>query len=59
MNENKPDSGIKNAMLSLAQRIQQKCNAQITENNGEDIYYLAEALSAVNSVRASIPKDYF
>ena len=59
MDKPNSNSEIKDTILSILQRIRQKSETQITDNNGEEIYYLTLALREVNSVRATIPKDFF
>lgn len=47
---------IKDVMLALSKKIKQRCEEP--GGNGEDIYFLASALKEVNSVRATLPKDF-
>ena len=47
---------IKEVMLNLTKRINQKCNEP--GNNGEEIFFLAAALKEVESVRATLPKEF-
>jgi len=47
---------IKEAMRSIIKVIKQKCGEQ--GYNGEDIFFLAVALKEIESVRATLPKEF-
>ena len=47
---------IKEAMRSIIKVIKQKCGEQ--GYKGEDIFFLAVALKEIESVRATLPKEF-
>lgn len=47
---------VREVMMNVIKRINQKCDEP--GSNGEDIFFLAAALKEIDSVRATLPKEY-